>query len=943
LSKQIDSLKQSRAAGAAGSEDTIATLDPTSNNLQDIIRYLRQEKEIVDMQYELQIQESKRLQQQLAYAQTQLDDVREKLEAERRSNTSASEQATSHSKLMQTINELNLFRESNSSLRNEARSAQEQLARKAKEVEDLIAQLEPLKTKAREAEYELESKTGEIKLLQEDRDRWQKRTQDIMQKYDRVDPTELQELRDQITKLQEERDAAVAEKAPLQKEVNAIDEKINAAIKEAETKLEARLEAGFQERRQKLIDQSKERNRLNQATIKEKTLQLEAVTAEQNQLTAELASIKEELEVAKKARDEAVQQAESAAIAGDETEEGQLKEGGTEVMTDRERAILEALVNTAEEKAMANAERATALEQEVVVLKGNVEMLRAQIVCSISCGVKAKVLIKEQMEFEQSLATANAKAEAAQASGTTTIAEDTTGTSEELARLQADLTAAQQEVERLNANSPTTFTELGPQFDASATEQIEARIAVLKEKLEKEYADKIAEAIKAEEVKFSSRAQGMSKKLSTKLADARKDLETEMTKLKAEHQQELERIKAEPGTTAEPVAAAPIAPSEDAAPTTNGTSTNAKPAAYQPTEDEAKELLRTNNVIRNVVQGNIKSKVAAAVEEAKKEAQAERERAVQSAKELAEKRSTVQVNMAKNKANQLTAQIDVVKTAATQTPQRPVGEVWEIASKTKPGATIAPGRVSLAPGVTPAVSSAPAPARGTPVTQQIASSAPPVIAPAVQQAVPAGSQGQPQAQAPSPGTFGAPSALPQLNRRPSQSAVPSNVPTPATNPFAGTVPTAGQNQPAGAGRGTNAGTGPAALRGITNNNAAPAGTSIPRPGSSLGGPAPQQQGQAGRGAGGNRGGSQLPRAGGSQVPRGNLGNRGNPQRGGRGGLQTSGLPQLGAAAGRGGGSPQRAGRGGMNPNAQNFAPGGAGAKRPNDGSGGNEEKRVKEG
>jgi hypothetical protein len=60
-------------------------------------------------------------------------------------------------------------------------------------------------------------------------------------------------------------------------------------------------------------------------------------------------------------------------------------------------------------------------------------------------------------------------------------------------------------------------------------------------------------------------------------------------------------------------------------------------------------------------------------------------------------------------------------------------------------------------------------------------------------------------------------------------------------------------------------------------------------------------------------------------------------------VQTSGLPR-GGGGGGGAASPSRGGRGGMNPSAGQFVPGGpAGSKRPNDGSGGNEEKRVKEG
>ena len=76
-------------------------------------------------------------------------------------------------------------------------------------------------------------------------------------------------------------------------------------------------------------------------------------------------------------------------------------------------------------------------------------------------------------------------------------------------------------------------------------------------------------------------------------------------------------------------------------------------------------------------------------------------------------------------------------------------------------------------------------------------------------------------------------------------------------------------------------------------------------------------------------------------PNTNIARGGAPAaRGGRGGLQTSGIPAAGGAGRGAGAASPRGGRGGLNPNAAGFAPG---AKRPNDGSGGNEEKKFKEG
>jgi nucleoprotein TPR len=373
VSTQIAALKKTR--GPAGEEGASSTPEPGTDNSQEIIRYLRQEKEIVDMQYELSIQESKRLKQQLDHAQSQLDQTREKLEQERRSHDTREENAASHSKLLQTLNELNLFRESNTSLRNEARSAQDQLSAKIKEAEELIAQIEPIQTKLREVEQDLESKEGEIKLLQEDRDRWQKRTQDIMQKYDRVDPAELEGLKTQITTLQAEKDALLAEKQPLQEQIDAIPEQIRLAQVESSQR--------WEERRAKLVEQSKNKVRDLLASGRKKDTELEAAAASTTQLTQELATIKEELEQTKAARDEALAKVGQKATGPDDgAEDGQIDESPQNGLPDAVKAEYESRILTAEAKANNEAANALALQERLQTLQARVQELEVQLVSS---------------------------------------------------------------------------------------------------------------------------------------------------------------------------------------------------------------------------------------------------------------------------------------------------------------------------------------------------------------------------------------------------------------------------------------------------------------------------------------------------------------------------------------------------------------------------------
>jgi nucleoprotein TPR len=93
-----------------------------------------------------------------------------------------------------------------------------------------------------------------MRLLQEDRDRWQQRTQNILQKYDRVDPAEMESLKEQITTLQAERGELIAAKQLLQEQVDGIPERLKQVEHEGSQR--------WQEARQRLTDQFKSRSKI---------------------------------------------------------------------------------------------------------------------------------------------------------------------------------------------------------------------------------------------------------------------------------------------------------------------------------------------------------------------------------------------------------------------------------------------------------------------------------------------------------------------------------------------------------------------------------------------------------------------------------------------------------------------------------------------------------
>lgn len=384
VTSQISALQQKRqTASESEEESTVGSAASGLNDLQELIKYIRREKEIVDIQLELSSQEAKRFKQQLDYTQSQLDETRLKLNQQRRAESDSERNALSHNKLMETVTELNLFRESSVTLRNEARQAQASLAEKSKRVDELIGQIQPLQARVRELENDKETQEGEKKLLQEDRDRWEQRTQNILQKYDRIDPAELEALKEQIATLQKERDELLASKQALQEQVDRIPDQIKQVqdqANERQTELRTRLGDQFKSRSKDLSGKLRESNEALQTALNEK-----------DELDRQLEDLKGELGTTKTERDQALakvvgnaqdtRQSEPADPAtSNGIEEGQVSEDAPPGPSLESLQALQEKAEAADAKASEEAARSSNLQDEVATLQARVVELERQIV-----------------------------------------------------------------------------------------------------------------------------------------------------------------------------------------------------------------------------------------------------------------------------------------------------------------------------------------------------------------------------------------------------------------------------------------------------------------------------------------------------------------------------------------------------------------------------------
>ncbi|KAF2220726.1 hypothetical protein BDZ85DRAFT_251994 [Elsinoe ampelina] len=1012
VSSQISTLQQHRAL-PNDDEETTGT-QSIDSKLQEVVSYLRREKEIIDVQYELAVQESKRLKQQLDYTQSQLDDTRAKLSEERRERTNQETGAASHNKLLETINELNLYRESSATLRQEARQAQSRLQERIKEVEDLTSEVLPLQSKIQELESELEMKNGELRLLQEDRDRWRERTQNIISKYDRVDPAEIEAMKSRISELETERDQLQTTIQDLQQQMEGFPAQLQ-QIKDDADKT-------WQEQKAKFIEQAKNRSREQNAKIVVANQDLAAVRAEKEKLEQDLLQSQQSLEEARTERDAAVatqEASQQAAAQADGSsnaaavEEGQVEDGEVAETNKHNLSDLEMRAQSAESNAAEASTRAAELEAQVQTLQATIqeqtERIQAleQQVVSIDKDLVIHNLLTCQIELQNSLEVTSSQVKDPNNGGTSP---------EEVQNLLQQLETTQQELESLRANAASadaTETQAVPVPDltsntttpAMSTEevasQVQAQVAQLRSELEHQH-----ELSKQQlEQTYLNRTTKMKETLNNKLREERQKVKQsveeevrqalitehseELQKLRQAHQDETLRLKEEHNAIVERVtregaeavekakaSAAAAAPATPSKPTINETATASTPtpaseSVLNITDQQARELIAKNEIIRSILKRNITAKVEQegkrvkdeyekiikekdeAAETAKAAAEttsAEKEEAVKSAQEQAVAKAVtmeaskqrVKLSMAEGRARAANAKVEIVETAAKETPERPVGEVWEIAKVAKPP----PAPKPTAPGAAATATSAPAAAANvatvnTTASQPLVTQASSTAAPKLEDTAAPPTEDEQSRLAARQARFGAPSAVPTTGGsfgKPSFGA-----PSATTTTVASTTTTQAVN-------GT---TGPSATEA-----AAPAVD------------ASSNMDTKPAFAPATRGGG-IPRAGGTMLPRAGLaagrgrGNFGQPSgiaAPGGAAQPGSGLPGL---ATRGGGIPRggfrgaatRGGRGGgpgspLNAGAKQFTPGTApsagqaapqGAKRPLEGGEQGDGKRIRGG
>ena len=766
LTQQISALQKDRAtlneANESGTSNN-ADLD----NLQEVIKYLRREKEIVDVQYHLSQQEAKRLRQQFDFTQSQLDETRLKLDQQRRSEADVERNAVSHNKLMETLNELNLFRESSVTLRAEAKQATTALAEKTKQVEGLENRIEPLQARVVELEGLVETRDGELKILQNDRDHWRQRTQDILSKYNRIDPAELEALKEQLTNLEKERDEAVAARDGLQTQIDTIPDQ----IKEAKDAL-----------RSTLAEQFKARNRELTGKIKDKQSEVDEAIAEKAEVQQQLDEVREQLESARNHQQSAV----STQVNGN-TPTGTA--GHDEKIAELENKVTEmeaSLKRKDEQIASSATDKQAAVKAKEDAMKDHLQKKMNEFRDNTNKAKEAALQqLRTQLESDNQQSLAQLRVEL---SGGNSAQTDTPSAAPEEGEAPEETPAL--------AISNEVFLAQPDERWSWAVKNVERLRIVVTKNVQAKVAQQLEAAKATWQAETGNAAEGSAAVSDAQVDQIRTQMEEALNRQTADFETEKEAIEKE----------------------------------YQERLGKAREDLVAQHKAESDTQRLAFSK----------EAEQKIADQVKMAEVMIEKKHTLKLNMSNNRVNAAAAKLKVVETAAGETPERAVKEVWEEARVAKPLPATAPAKAAAASE--PPAPAVQAQATGTGSTET---------------AQPVEKLAQETAAEPKPDVVAAPAA----ENEPQTAA--------STAPSAPAIPN-GPTKPS-------VGTGPAALRAVSG---LPRGASsaIPR-GGGRGAPIVNT---ATRGGGIPRGRGSIPRAGNRSASIGGRGGSiaGSPTRGG---------------------------------------------------------------
>ncbi|CEP63880.1 Mlp2p LALA0_S09e04566g [Lachancea lanzarotensis] len=277
-------------------QESKANADSSNSDNQELILSLRRECDILRAKLEMADGEKKTLQRKVQTSESELLAAREELNNYQSSAVRQSIMVQEHDKVLEELNQLNLLRESNVTLRNTLQSTTQRNNELEKKVEDMQASIGPIDNEISALKHSINAKDKQIELMSEEVERWKKRTQDILHTYERVDPEEHKKLIEELAQTK----AELASKNELNTEVEGRFQRLKKQARErldAAKSLQATLTADVNALRgeKQELEAALERERVAVQALNEKVTTFEERESVQSTSESEVQNLHQKL------------------------------------------------------------------------------------------------------------------------------------------------------------------------------------------------------------------------------------------------------------------------------------------------------------------------------------------------------------------------------------------------------------------------------------------------------------------------------------------------------------------------------------------------------------------------------------------------------------------------------------------------------------------------
>lgn len=174
----------------------------SSDQLREIIKYLRRERDVTVGKFEVAQAENQRLEAQRTCLRTQLEQITKELANEREKNQVSSDSASRYAELLRKVHTMDALADSNRLMREEKEGLQNSLVEFKAKYESIQKQIEPLQEKLRLNDYKIEALTLEKKTLGNDKEMFKKRTVELVEKLNRAKPEDFVKLQQEVNEQQ---------------------------------------------------------------------------------------------------------------------------------------------------------------------------------------------------------------------------------------------------------------------------------------------------------------------------------------------------------------------------------------------------------------------------------------------------------------------------------------------------------------------------------------------------------------------------------------------------------------------------------------------------------------------------------------------------------------------------------------------------------------------